>query len=194
MAACARRRSTGATSKASPTTAVRARVPRARARGPRRAHGGAAGWLAEHGFDPARCASACSDQREHPGREPGPVDELERRDDHDRARRRQLGQVRELRQAVLARAEQEVVDRERRVERVREPGVGADGLARRSRRSRDVSASQRARPASGPGRLAAVEERLLVVGARVPAGAQEQPAARRQRRRARSPRPGCRPA
>ena len=67
--------------------------------------------------------------------------------------RRQLGQVRELREAVLARAEQEVVDRERRVEGVRGARVGADGLARRRRRS------ARSRPASArprrPGRASA---------------------------------------
>ena len=85
------------------------------------------------------------------------------------------------------------MDREGRVERVRDARVGADGL--------DAEADDRGRlgqPARGlgvrAGRLAAVEERVLVVGAGVPAGAQEQPAARRAAGRARSPRPGCRPA
>ena len=107
---------------------------------------------------------------------------------------RQLGQVRELGQAVLAR---------------RRAGSGGPGTAgrrsarrpRRCRRSRTPNADDRrglGQPARGlgvrAGRLAAVEERLLVVGAGVPAGAQEQPAAGRAAGRARSPRPGCRPA
>ena len=51
---------------------------------------------------------------------------------------RQLGQVGELGEAVLAGAEQEVVDRERRVEAARRARVGADGL--------DAEADDRAPP------------------------------------------------
>ena len=102
-------------------------------------------------------------------------------------------QVRELGQAVLAGAEQEVVDREGRVEGVRGARVGADGLHADAHDRRDLGQPARGLDVRARG-LGAVEERLLVVGAGVPAGAQEQPAARRAAGRARSPRPGCRPA
>ena len=117
-------------------------------------------------------------EREHARRAAGAVDELERRDDDHRARRRQLGQVGELGEAVLARAEQEVVDRERRVEAVRGARVGADRLDADADDRRLLGQPARALGVRA-GRVAAVEERVLVVGARVPAGAQQQPAARR---------------
>ena len=90
-------------------------------------------------------------EREHARRAAGPVDELERRDDDHRARRRQLGQVGELGDPVLARA------------RAGSCGPGTAGRSsapcrrrcrrsrRRSRRSARSSASQRAHSASGPG-------------------------------------------
>ena len=66
------------------------RVPRARARGARRAHGGAGGLArasdrAAHPRSSLR-ERAASDQREHPARGARAVDELQRRDDDDRAR------------------------------------------------------------------------------------------------------------
>ena len=125
------------------------------------------------------------DEREHARRAAGAADELQRRDDEQRAGRRQLGEVGELREAVLARAEQEVVHRERRVEaaapRPRRcptvstpmPTIGA--LLGQPARALGV----RARACAAP--VADVEERVLVVGARVPARAQQQPAALGQR-------------
>ena len=67
-------------------------------------------------------------EREHPRRAPGPVDELQRRDNDERAGDRQRREVRELGQAVASGAEQEGVDRERRVEAARRARVDADGL------------------------------------------------------------------
>src|SRR6185312_8960253 len=66
--------------------------------------------------------------REHPERTPAAIDELERRGDHHRARRRQLVEIAETRQAELAVAVHRRMVRERRLEGARLPGVGADGL------------------------------------------------------------------
>ena len=82
--ACARRRPTGATSRHRPTSpASRAPSPRARARVLDERDGGPAGWLAEHGFDPLRCATVCSqlDKREHAATGSPCRDQLQRRDD-----------------------------------------------------------------------------------------------------------------
>src|SRR4051794_23787092 len=68
------------------------------------------------------------DQGQHPARAAGAAHDRQRSGDHDRPGRWQRGQVLQLGQPVFARAEQERVARERRLERVGQPGVGADGL------------------------------------------------------------------
>ena len=99
-------------------------------------------------------------------------------------RGRQPVEVAQLREPVLARAEQERVARERRVEPGRAARVGADGLHAEPDDRRLLGEPARALGGDA-GRVGAalvgVEELLLVGRARVPAGAVEQPAAVGQR-------------
>ena len=82
----------------------------------------------------------------------GAADDRQRAGDQHRAGRRQLRQVLQLGQAVLAVAEQERVARERRVEGVRGAGVGADRLhARRPMHRRLLGQPPRALAATCPG-------------------------------------------
>src|SRR5581483_681586 len=124
------------------------------------------------------------DEGEHAGRAAGAADDRQRRGDQDRAGRWELGQVGELGQPVLAGAEQEGVTRERRVEAVGGASVGADRLDADpdDRRLLGQPAGAGDRDAGGvrPG-LVRVQESGLVVGAGVPAGSEQQPAAGRQR-------------
>src|ERR1700742_1482115 len=110
----------------------------------------------------------------------GAVDQLQRGDDDQRAGGGQLRQVGQLGEAVAARAEEEVVDREARVHPTGGAGVDADRLAAvaddvgvlgQPFRAGDVRA--------GAGRALGAEgqERGLVLGARFPTGAEEDPAA-----------------
>ena len=175
-------------------------VARRRGRAPRRAARGRPTRPRQHpAHDRVRGAPGGADLgggRRHPPRYPAPtsastraraagaVDELQRRDDEHGARRRQQREVRELREAVLARAEEVAVDRERRIEAAAPPA--SVPTVSTPMPTIGVSwASQRAHSASTPGVRGIpsprVEERVLVVGARVPPGAQQQPAALGQR-------------
>ena len=71
-------------------------------------------------------ASSLGHEREHAARAAGAADEPERRDHEQRAGQRQLVEVRELGEPEAAGAEQEVVERERRVEAVGGAGVDPD--------------------------------------------------------------------
>src|SRR5262245_54762180 len=73
-------------------------------------------------------ATSALDEREDARRAARAADDRERRDDDQRAGRRQPLQVGELCQAVLAGAVQERVAGEGRVEAVCDPGVGPDRL------------------------------------------------------------------
>ena len=93
--------------------------------------------------------------------------------DDDRPGGREAGQVLQLGQAVLASAEERGVARERRVERVRGAGVGADGLHADAddrglfgKPSRAVDRDA-GRVRSG---LIGVQEGLLAVRPRIPTG------------------------
>ena len=140
--------------------------------------------LARRAPSPARGRAArrlpLGHEREHPAGAPGPAHQLQRRDDEQRAGDRQPVEVGQLREPEPAR---------------RRAGSCAAGMAgpsrrpsrRRSRPSRCRSRRSRARwPATAtprrPGRayrsvLADVQELILVVGARLPAGAQQHPGA-----------------
>src|SRR3954449_5188700 len=65
---------------------------------------------------------------QHAGRRAGTGHDRQRRGDEQDAGRRQLGQVLQLREPVLAAAHERRVARERRIEGVRRAGVGADRL------------------------------------------------------------------
>src|SRR5215207_5449369 len=124
--------------------------------------------------------SAARYERERPYRATGTAGELQRRHHEQRAGRRQRSKVRELRNTVLPRTEEVVVERERGVEACGRAGVDADGL--------HAHADDRGllgEPAGALGVEAGVgpvvEEELLVVGTSVPARAEEQPAALGQR-------------
>src|SRR5215207_2705108 len=119
--------------------------------------------------------SAARYERERPYRATGTAGELQRRHHEQRAGRRQRSKVRELRNTVLPRTEEVVVERERGVEACGRAGVDADGL--------HAHADDRGllgEPAGALGVEAGVgpvvEEELLVVSASVPARAEEQPA------------------
>src|SRR5215216_2280087 len=74
------------------------------------------------------CRSSSSNKRQHPQGAAAALLDLERRADQHRAGGRQLVEVREALQAVLARAVHEVVAGIRRAQVVALAGVGADGL------------------------------------------------------------------
>src|SRR6266508_5891146 len=120
------------------------------------------------------------DKGEHAGGADGAADDRQWAGDHHGALWGQLGKVLELRQPVPVGAEQERVAGERRVEARGGSSVGANGL--------DADADDRRLLRQPPGALdrdawrvraglVDVAEQLVVVGARVPAGAVEQPAA-----------------
>src|SRR5918995_492411 len=119
-------------------------------------------------------------ERECPYWATGTAGELQRRHHEQRAGRRQRSKVRELRNTVFTRTEEVVVERERWVKAGGHTSVDADGL--------HAHADDRGplgKPAGALGVEAGVgpvvEEELLVVGARVPARAEEQPATVGQR-------------
>src|SRR5215216_1950283 len=114
-------------------------------------------------------------ERERPYRAAGTAGELQRRHYEQRTSRRQRSKVRELRNAILSRTEEVVVERERRIKASGRTSVDADGL--------HTDADDRAlfgEPAGALGVEAGVgpiiEEEFLVVSASVPAPAEEQPA------------------
>ena len=67
-------------------------------------------------------------ERERPYRAAGTAGELQRRHHEQRTGRRQRSEVRELRNAILSRTEEVVVERERRIKASRRASVDADGL------------------------------------------------------------------
>ena len=89
------------------------------------------GVAREGGADPVRDGSRCHrshDEGEDAGRGPGAADDGQRGGDDDRARGRELVEVAQLGEAVLARAEDRLVAGEGRGEAERLAGVGADGF------------------------------------------------------------------
>src|SRR5712691_8542973 len=139
---------------------------------------GALGWL------PGRAPYGVLDEGDGPARAARPAGDRQRPGDHHRADRRQEGQVLQLREPVLARAQQRGVARERRVEGVRRPGVGADRLHAEPDDRLVGGQPLRAghRDARGVrSRRVGIEELFLAGRPRVPAGPVQQPAAPGQR-------------
>src|SRR2546423_1748246 len=124
------------------------------------------------------------DQGEGPSRASRPADDGEWRHEEEGAGGGQPAEPDQGGQAVLPGAVQEVVAGEGRVESARHPGVGADRLNAEAddRRLEGQPAGALRRGAGSVGAsLVDVEKRGLVARPALPAGAEEQPAAFRQR-------------
>src|SRR5215207_7882110 len=124
-------------------------------------------------------------ERERPHGASGSAGELQRRDDEQRTGPRQRAQVRELRNAVLPRAHEIVVRRERRVELGRPARVDADGLHpdadQRTLLGDPTGALDVKAGRVGAARTVGDEEGCGILGSYVPPRVQQQPTAFGQR-------------
>src|SRR5438034_2096224 len=124
------------------------------------------------------------DQGQGPGRASRPAGDGEGSHDQDGARRRQAAESDQRGQAVLAGAVHVAVAGEGRVEPARHPRVGAHRLDTEAddRRLLGQPAGALGGGAGGVGALLVhVEKGSLIAGAALPAGAEEEPSAVRQR-------------